>query len=225
MFGNNPKRGAVRGDGSTLFIQSIFQTLQGEGPNVGMPSVFVRLGGCNLACSFCDTEFEDFTEFTREEILRRVDSLSLNDKGKKVVQLVVITGGEPLRQEIAPLCEELLEKGYTVQIETNGTLYRDLPDEVQIICSPKISGGKYLQVRPDLLPKIYSLKFIVSAGLDGYNDIADVGQTIHPVPVFVQPMDEYDSAKNQANRELAVQLALENGYRVSLQTHKLLEIE
>ena len=77
MFGKNPIRPPEKGDGSILFVQEIFPTLQGEGPLAGVPAVFLRLGGCNLACSFCDTEFESFKEWKLEDIIAEVKKLSL----------------------------------------------------------------------------------------------------------------------------------------------------
>ena len=62
MFGYNLKRPVIKGNGQFLSIKSIFKTLQAEGPYCGVPAIFIRLGGCNLACSFCDTEFEDYLE-------------------------------------------------------------------------------------------------------------------------------------------------------------------
>ena len=79
MFGNNPIRKPESGDGSHLQVQEIFPTVQGEGPNTGVPSVFVRLGGCNLACDFCDTEFESFSEMSVDEILHEVCCLAEED--------------------------------------------------------------------------------------------------------------------------------------------------
>lgn len=69
MFGNNLKRPVVKGDGRSLSIKSIFKTLQAEGAYCGVPAIFIRLGGCNLACSFCDTEFEDYLEKSLDEII------------------------------------------------------------------------------------------------------------------------------------------------------------
>lgn len=218
MFGNNPIRPPEKGDGSTLKVVEIFYTLQGEGPFAGHPSVFIRLGGCNLACDFCDTEFESFKEMALEEILGQVIKVG------RMADLVVITGGEPFRQPISPLCEVLIARGMRVQIETNGTLWREIPKDVHIICSPKMSDGQYHTLREDLLERIDALKFIISAQHKDYQNAAEVGQSKHHIPVYVQPMDEGDRTQNAKNQARALELALEHGYRLSLQTHKLLGI-
>lgn len=220
MRGTNPIRPPEKSDGRQLQVKSIFPTLQGEGPYAGVPAVFVRLGGCNLACDFCDTAFEDFLPMKLTEIVAKVKKLAVS-----VRRLVVITGGEPLRQNIVPLCEALIAQGFRVQIETNGTLWQPLPDGVEIVCSPKNTGGGYFPLREDLLPRVNALKFIVSAEHPHYRDVAEVGQGRYGIPVYVQPMDEYDAQKNRANAALAAQLAQAGGYRLSLQLHKILGIE
>jgi 7-carboxy-7-deazaguanine synthase len=226
MFGKNPIRPPSKGDGEILDVTHIFPTIQGEGPFAGIPSVFVRLGGCNLACAFCDTEFETFEPMPLAAIIERVASLAIANDYPQHTGLVVITGGEPLRQPIAPLCDALLAAGYRVQVETNGTLYRSLPAGVQIICSPKNSTGKgYAPVRDDLLQRVNALKFVVSAHMPGYTDIADVGQSRYGIPVYVQPMDEYDVARNADNIRHASQLAATGGYKLSMQAHKIIDIE
>lgn len=218
MFGQNPIRQPVMGAGESLEVKRIFPTIQGEGPLSGVPAVFVRLSGCNLQCSFCDTEFEDGESMQIGDILAQVNGVA----GKR--KLVVITGGEPLRQPISLLCQTLLDAGYAVQIETNGTLFRnDLPKEVSIVCSPKNPTGKaYTPVRPDVLARADALKFVISAHVAGYQD---VGMTGEGVPVYVQPMDEYDPAKNAANLERAKELAMTHGYHLSLQLHKIIGVE
>jgi len=213
MKGTNPIRPPVQDDGGELAVQEIFPTLQGEGPYAGWPAVFVRLGGCNLACDFCDTEFESFSVMRMDAVAAQVKQLA------QQITLVVITGGEPLRQNIAPLCEALLASGFKVQIETNGTLYRPLPEAVEIICSPKNTNGNYHPVRPDLLLRINAFKFLISQFQHGYTSVPEIGQG--DIPVYVQPMDEADAKKNAANLTLAVQLALLHGYRLSLQMHKI----
>lgn len=224
MFGKNPKRGIVTGDGSNLEVQSMFKTLQGEGPYVGHPSVFIRLGGCNLACHFCDTEFESFSTKSINEILSQVKEFSYNASGKKVINLIVITGGEPFRQPIELLCQKLIELNYLVQIETNGTLFREINEEVKIICSPKNVNG-YKEIRDDLLKRINAFKFIVAANDSLYNQVAEIGQSKYNIPVYIQAMDEIDLEKNKQNINYALNMALENGYFLSIQTHKILDIE
>lgn len=227
MFGENPIRPPVKGAGDILDVQHIFPTVQGEGPFAGTPAVFVRLGGCNLACRFCDTEFEAFHAMPIADILARVRSLAVANDGYAVsTQLVVVTGGEPLRQPIAPLCDMLLQAGFRVQVETNGTLYRELPQGVHVVCSPKNnSGAGYAPVREDLLRRANAVKFIVSAHDTAYNHIAEVGQSLYGTPVYLQPMDEYDPQKNAANIALASKLAAGNGAKLSLQVHKNIGVE
>ncbi|WP_341752447.1 MULTISPECIES: 7-carboxy-7-deazaguanine synthase QueE [unclassified Candidatus Tisiphia] len=224
MFGQNPKRAAIFNDGTSLEIKSIFKTIQGEGPFVGMPAVFIRLGGCNLACNFCDTEFEDFNILTINNIIEEVQRLTIN------IKLVVITGGEPFRQPIELLCHKLIYLDYLVQIETNGTLYRDLPDKVHIICSPKATKNGatkngYSLLRDDLLSRINALKFLVAKNIPEYSNIPEVGQSKYNIPVFIQPMDQNNPLLNKENEQLAIDLALKYGYRLSIQIHKILGIE
>lgn len=241
MFGKNKILKAENHDGLSLDVVEIFPTLQGEGPYSGHPSVFIRLGGCNLACKFCDTEFDSFKKLSLKKILSEVKKFAAQGKSK----LVVITGGEPLRQPIERLCEELVKLNFLVQIETNGTIFRDLPKEIKIICSPKISictphrganasarspinrgepVGKYHAIRPDLLSRINAFKFIISKSRKNYRDIAEVGQKKFNIPVYVQPMDEYDDAKNQDNLRRCMHLCQKRGYFLSLQIHKILGI-
>lgn len=217
MKGSNPIRKPETSDGQVLAVQEIFPTIQGEGCNAGVPAVFLRLGGCNLACDFCDTEFESFAEQPLASVVQQVIALA-----GTVIKLVVITGGEPFRQNIVPLCEELIASGFQVQIETNGTLWREVPQAVEIICSPKVSAGKYHSIRPDLVARITAFKFIVSDTHPDYGYVPDVGQG--NIPIYVQPMDEGDAQKNKANQKLATMLAMLHGYRLSLQLHKILEI-
>lgn len=219
MLGTNPIRKPVQGDGLLLDIQSIFATLQGEGIYAGWPAVFVRLGGCNLACAFCDTEFETFNTRLLADILTEIRQLAGD-----VRKLIVITGGEPFLQPIEKLCSELVAAGFKVQIETNGTLYRDIDEQVDIMCSPKNTGKGYFPIRSDLLARVNAFKFIISAHNNAYAEVGEVGQR-NTIPVYVQPMDEYDSQKNRDNLKRATELAQTRGYRLSLQLHKIAGIE
>jgi len=118
-----------------MVITEIFKSIQGEGTRAGLPCIFVRLTGCNLRCTWCDTAyaFHGGKKMTVEEVLARVDELAGREAGAKAaVPLVELTGGEPLLQEeIYPLAEKLLAAGYKVMIETSGERFvGKLPKEV-----------------------------------------------------------------------------------------------
>src|SRR6266581_3658886 len=121
-----------------MFITEIFKSIQGEGTRAGLPCIFVRLTGCNLRCTWCDTAyaFHGGTKMSVEEILARVDELAGHRNGlhgsQVSIPLVELTGGEPLLQEeVYPLAEKLLAEGYTVMIETSGERFIGrLPREV-----------------------------------------------------------------------------------------------
>ena len=101
----------------SLKVYEIFRSIQGESSFVGLPCVFIRLAGCNLRCRYCDTRYaqEGGEEMALEEILKRVSEFA--------VKLVEVTGGEPLFQSETPiLTMALMEEGYQVLVETNGTL-------------------------------------------------------------------------------------------------------
>jgi 7-carboxy-7-deazaguanine synthase len=219
MFGQNKIAPPEHGDGRYLKIHSIFETIQGEGPYTGAPAVFIRLSGCNLACQFCDTEFESYMMLSIEDIIQEVIHLSGNQK-----KLIVITGGEPFRQPITLLCNKLTEIGMKIQIEANGTLYRSIPKVVEVVCSPKNTGNGYSNIRTDLMAHTIAIKFIISAFNTLYNNIAEVGQSDFNVPVYVQPMDEIDESKNKINVLRTIEIAKQNNAIVSLQMHKIINI-
>src|ERR1700756_3289141 len=107
-----------------MFITEIFKSIQGEGTRAGLPCIFVRLTGCNLRCTWCDTAyaFHGGQKVTVDEVMERVESLSRRPDGSTAgVSLVELTGGEPLLQEeVYPLAERLLAAGLTVMIVTSG---------------------------------------------------------------------------------------------------------
>nr|HEX4316895.1 7-carboxy-7-deazaguanine synthase QueE [Kofleriaceae bacterium] len=112
-----------------LRISELFASIQGEGPSVGVPSVFVRLAECNLACTWCDTKYTwDWEHYDRE---REVREVAVDDVAEEVVELagagartLVVTGGEPMLQqfELVPLLVKLRAFGFRVEVETSGTI-------------------------------------------------------------------------------------------------------
>ena len=126
----------------SLIVNEIFYSIQGESAYSGRPCVFVRLTGCNLRCSYCDTiyAYENGSEMEIEPIIKQVDSFGC--------PLVEITGGEPLIQPETPfLIHSLLENGYEVMIETNGSLDISIIDDrcikiVDIKCPSSMESDK-----------------------------------------------------------------------------------
>jgi len=118
-----------------MFITEIFKSIQGEGTRAGLSCIFVRLTGCNLRCTWCDTAyaFHGGQKMTVDEVVGRIEMLNRRSDGSSAgITLVELTGGEPLLQEeIYPLAEQLLAVGYTVMVETSGERFLGrLPKEV-----------------------------------------------------------------------------------------------
>ncbi len=113
----------------TFPIVEIFESLQGEGLNTGMPCIFIRLGKCNLACPWCDTNYKDFELQTIHEILAKIKNYSAKN--------IIITGGEPtIHRKLPLLLTELKQLGYFLAIETNGL--NPVPPQIDFIAtSPK----------------------------------------------------------------------------------------
>ncbi len=225
MKGQNPTRQQDLNDGSSLWVQEVFYTLQGEGPFAGYPSVFVRLGGCNLRCFWCDTDFESSTwRPTLDELLQRIDQVR-----PEFCDLIVLTGGEPFRQNLVPLVESLIASGRQVQLETNGTLWLELPEDsaVTVVCSPKTP-----RLHPRMLDRIDAMKYVIKAGEQNPEDglpmfSSQVPQTKALIcrpsghPVYLMPMDEDDPQANAANLQACVEACMKFGYRLTVQGHKL----
>ena len=197
-----------------LEVFHVWKTIQGEGPFVGMPAVFVRLAGCNLQCSWCDTDYTSRREFVgTDELLGRV----LKEGGG--CSLVVLTGGEPLRQNVIPFIELVLAKGLRIQIETNGLCYTKLPAEVSVVCSPKTN-----RIDDRMWPQIDALKYVVQFGCVG-KDGLPTGLVRPPGgwegDVYIQPLAD----GSERHAQVAVELCLRFGYRLSLQIHKIVGLE
>lgn len=231
MFGQNEIMKKDHGDGQTLRIVkgSPFLTVQGEGPYSGHAAVFIRLHGCHLRCSFCDTNFDDPTDpiINLYDLQRAVKTIQYNAK------LAVITGGEPLRQNVVPLAIVLAERlGVKVQIETAGTFWLNgLEQYADIVCSPKTPT-----IHPMIYERAKAFKYVISTSMqfDGCVPITATQSGARPArlalprigaPVYLSPMDEGDEAKNKANRRLVGQLAIEYGVIAGLQVHKFLELD
>lgn len=193
-------------------INEIFQSLQGEGFNSGTASVFIRFGGCNLHCTFCDTIHENGIMMSLPQIIEEVNRFPRT-------QLIVLTGGEPALQVDDVLVEALKSlTGKRIAIETNGT--HTLPKGIDwITLSPKTAfeGGMHL---PCILNECNELKVVyLGQDLSQYNHI----KTPHR---FLQPCYSNNPIEREQNMIMTVSAVLSHPeWRLSLQTHRILNIK
>lgn len=191
-------------------VNEIFYSLQGEGFYTGVPSIFIRLSGCNLQCSFCDTQHQPYTEMTEEEIISKIKNFSARH--------VVITGGEPSLQLTFSLVDKLHQQGKFVAVETNGT--HSLPNNVDwVTLSPKdlFINSQKAKV---LLKQCNEIK-VVYTGLPFY-DYPNINAEYH----FIQPCDTGNKLQNKELLNQAINYCLQHPlWRLSLQTHKIIGVQ
>jgi 7-carboxy-7-deazaguanine synthase len=223
-----------------MVITEIFKSIQGEGTRTGLPCIFVRLTGCNLRCTWCDTAyaFHGGRKMSVEEVLERVDDLAGRRRTEPDTQakvpLVELTGGEPLLQEeIYPLAKNLLANGYTVMVETSGERFiGNLPEEVIKIVDVKCpdSGEPHTFEMRNLekLTENDEVKFVLSTRRDyefarDFAERHELTQRVKQVlfsPVFEDPEGKWLGLEP---RLLAEWILADNlSVRLGLQLHKFI---
>ena len=221
-----------------MFITEIFKSIQGEGTRAGLPCIFVRLTGCNLRCTWCDTAyaFHGGKKMSVEEVLARVDELAgridAASSPQETVPLVELTGGEPLLQEeIYPLAERLLAAGYTVLLETSGERFIGrLPQEVikivDVKCPDSGEADTFELKNLDALSANDEVKFVLSTRRD-YEFARDFTHQYHLShkvravlfsPVFEDPEGKWQGLQPRELVEWILADALP--VRLGLQLHK-----
>jgi 7-carboxy-7-deazaguanine synthase len=219
-----------------MYVTEIFKSIQGEGTRAGLPCIFVRLTGCNLRCTWCDTAyaFHDGQKMSVEDVLERVEALNRRPGGApRGMPAVELTGGEPLLQkEIYPLAEHLLAAGYTVMIETSGERFiGKLPKAVIRIVDVKCpDSGEPDTFDPRNLAELNDkdeMKFVISSRRDyefarDFTRRHNLEERVHAV--FFSPVHEDPNGKwhGLEPRQL-VEWMLEDGLgaRLGLQLHKI----
>ncbi|WP_321474733.1 7-carboxy-7-deazaguanine synthase QueE [uncultured Paludibaculum sp.] len=219
-------------------ISEIFTTIQGEGLLTGVPSLFIRVSGCNLRCVWCDTPYTSWQpegeEMELAALLRHVEA-------EPVYRHIVLTGGEPmLFGEVVELTAALRAMDRHITVETAGTVWQPVECDLMSI-SPKLrnstpwdrEGGRYaasherLRYRPDVLSRLvteydYQLKFVVTEPGD-LEEIRKIASALHAKPERVLLMPEGISADRLHERAAwLVELCKENGYRFCPRLHVLL---
>lgn len=218
-------------------INELFETIQGEGAFTGQPSIFIRLQGCPVACSWCDTkhtweidleqkvtpsamldkaqESDTWSELSVEQILDVV-----TDKGYQAKH-IVITGGEPCMVDLTPLCNGFEQKGYSCQVETSGTFEVNVSEKCWITVSPKVNMKGGYKILNSAMARANEIKHPIATEqhVDDLKNLLKEHNIVN-TQVYLQPI----SQKSRAT-ELAIATCIANNWRLSVQVHKYLGIE
>lgn len=217
-------------------ITEIFKSIQGESTHAGLPCVFVRLTGCNLRCSWCDSEytFQGGRRMSIDEVLNEVFRLS-PDGG-----LVEITGGEPMLQErdVVPLMQRLIESGYSVLLETSGErpLERVPSEVVKIVdvkCPDSGEGDTFSIENLETLTPRDEVKFVLTGRADyefarHFIHRHDLARRVHAVLLSPAFRKDATGARDSSHclldpQELAHWMLADNvPARLGLQIHKFI---
>jgi 7-carboxy-7-deazaguanine synthase len=218
-----------------MLIAEVFPSIQGEGILTGVPSLFIRVSGCNLRCRWCDTPY---TSWAPEGEDWPLDRLLEWVKGFPVYRHVVLTGGEPmLFPELVPLSKQLRAAGLHITVETAGTVHRSVECDLMSI-SPKLANSTpddpawsnrhdERRIQPALLQRLtrefaHQLKFVVQSPAD-LPEIQEI-QALCGTPndrVLVMP-EGVDVSTLQERSLWLVELCKDFGYRFTPRLHVLL---
>ena len=218
-------------------VNEVFETIQGEGVYTGVPAIFVRLQGCPVGCSWCDTKhtWETLTENRVDpDLVIQIDGeigrwaeLDAKELSAQLVakgftaKHIVITGGEPCIYDLRPLTQALSEQGYQCQIETSGTFEVLCDPRTWVTVSPKVNmkgGYKVLEqslVRADEIKHPVAKQMHIDELDQLLEGIDTLGKTI-----CLQPISQKPRAT-----ELAMKVCIARNWRLSIQTHKYLNID
>lgn len=218
-------------------INELFETIQGEGSFTGQPSIFIRLQGCPVACSWCDTqhtwEVKPELQIAAQDVLAKSkesehwcelsakDMLAIFKEKNYHAKHIVITGGEPCMEDLTPLCEAFEAQGYSCQIETSGTFEVKTSDNCWVTVSPKVNMKGGYDILDQAMLRADEIKHPVATE-QHVDDLKALLErfAITQTPVYLQPI----SQKKRAT-ELAIKTCIANNWRLSVQVHKYLGIE
>lgn len=218
-------------------INELFETIQGEGSFTGQPSIFIRLQGCPVGCSWCDTkhtwEIELSDEVSQNTMLAKAQETSqwaamtvdqilalVKNKGFQAKH-IVITGGEPCMVDLIPLCDAFELQEYSTQVETSGTFDISVSDKCWVTVSPKINmRGGYVILNSAMM-RANEIKHPIATE----HHVSELKEllaehNIKSTPIYLQPISQKPRAT-----ELAIATCIANNWRLSVQVHKYLGIE
>lgn len=197
-------------------VVEIFNSIQGEGCNMGIPCTFIRLYGCNLHCSFCD-------ELSHRDSALAYKNTPLEILSKCMHKLIVVTGGEPTLQaeELKRFIRIAKSSGHIVAIESNGTYEHYDELDCYVVVSPK-AEAMYA-----FFPSgVAELKYVVTKEFNADVAIPESVRKKFKHRIWLQPCDYGDSRLNSEMRRKAVEIARKDErLRVGCQLHKILEVQ
>ena len=218
-------------------INEMFQTLQGEGFYTGVPAIFIRLQGCPVGCSWCDTKhtwdkLADRETSLGDILLKTVETdawgaadaqalLAVIASHGWTARHVVITGGEPCIHDLTPLTETLEQHGFSCQIETSGTHEVHCSEKTWVTVSPKVNMRGGYDVLNQALVRADEVKHPVARQRDVealqalLATLSDDKARI----IALQPISQKDDAT-----KICIETCIRYNWRLSMQTHKYLNI-
>ncbi|USD38757.1 7-carboxy-7-deazaguanine synthase QueE [Ferrimonas sp. SCSIO 43195] len=222
----------------SLPVNELFETIQGEGQFTGVPAVFVRLQGCPVGCPWCDTrhtwELKDADEVAREGVIgisgdaprwasyEVAQLVALLTDGRFQARHLVITGGEPCLYDLRALTEQMHQAGWRCQIETSGCAEVKVDDHTWVTVSPKINMKGGLPVLTSALQRADEIKHPVALE----KHIEELDQLLQGVALPRQPQICLQPISTQKRAtEMAIRVCIERNWRLSVQTHKYLNID
>lgn len=218
-------------------INEMFQTLQGEGYFTGVPAIFIRLQGCPVGCSWCDTKHTWEKDANREVDLQRIlvktqesaawgsasaaQLLAVVRQQGYTARHIVITGGEPCIYDLAPLTTLFEQHGFSCQIETSGTHTILCSQSTWVTVSPKVNMRGGLKVLPTALARADEIKHPVGRqrDIEALDALLAMLHDDKQRVIALQPI----SQKEEATR-LCIETCIARNWRLSMQTHKYLDI-
>lgn len=220
-------------------VNEVFESIQGEGSFTGVPAIFIRLQGCPVGCPWCDTQHTWVVNpnqaVSLSELLTKQGAISdkwsatsaedlvtLTQKKGWHAKHVVITGGEPAMYDLNELTTKLIDADFSVQIETSGVFEIKADSRAWVTLSPKIGMPGGYEVLASAMNRANEIKHPVGRARDieQLEDLLMSASLPSDVPIFLQPI-----SLNKRATQLVVETVIKKNWRISLQTHKFIDIE